>query len=59
LDSPKAALALRIVRDLDHTEAAVAGTAGGRFGFGALNPVRTAAGAGGPRQIQLAVKFYF
>ena len=27
--------------------------------FGALNTVRTAAGAGGPRQIQLAVKFYF
>ena len=29
-----------------------AGTAGGRFGLGA-------AGAVGPRQIQLAVKFYF
>jgi len=38
----------------------LAGTpGGGRFGFGALNTVRTAAGAGGPRQIQLAVKFYF
>ena len=38
----------------------LAGTAGGgRFGFGALNTVRTAAGAGGPRQIQLGAKFYF
>jgi len=38
----------------------LAGTpGGGRFGFGALNAVRTAAGAGGPRQIQLAAKFYF
>src|SRR5437016_11052356 len=37
-----------------------AGTAGGgRYGFGALNTVRTAAGAGGPRQIQLGAKFYF
>ncbi len=36
------------------------GTAGGgRYGFGALNTVRTAAGAGGPRQIQLGAKFYF
>lgn len=38
----------------------LAGTAGGgRYGFGALNTVRTAAGAGGPRQIQLGAKFYF
>src|SRR5262249_33190630 len=38
----------------------LAGTSGGgRFGFGALNTVRTVAGAGGPRQIQLAAKFYF
>jgi hypothetical protein len=38
----------------------LAGTAGGgRYGFGALNTVRTAAGAGGPRQIQLGGKFYF
>jgi hypothetical protein len=38
----------------------LAGTAGGgRYGFGALNAVRTAAGAGGPRQIQLGAKFYF
>jgi len=37
----------------------LAGTpGGGRFGFGALNTVRPAA-AGGPRQIQLGVKFYF
>jgi hypothetical protein len=33
--------------------------AGGRYGFGALNTVRTAAGAGGPRQIQFGAKFYF
>ncbi|PWU05744.1 MAG: hypothetical protein C5B51_13890, partial [Terriglobia bacterium] len=38
----------------------LAGTSGGgRYGFGALNTVRTAAGAGGPRQIQLGAKFYF
>jgi hypothetical protein len=38
----------------------LAGTSGGgRYGFGALNTVRTAAGAGGPRQIQLGGKFYF
>jgi hypothetical protein len=38
----------------------LAGTAGGgRYGFGALSTVRTAAGAGGPRQIQLGAKFYF
>jgi hypothetical protein len=38
----------------------LAGTAGGgRYGFGALNTVRTAAGAGGPRQIQVGGKFYF
>jgi hypothetical protein len=38
----------------------LAGTnGGGRYGFGALNTVRTAAGAGGPRQIQLGVKLYF
>jgi hypothetical protein len=35
------------------------GGGGGRFGFGALTTARTAAGAGGPRQIQLAAKFYF
>ena len=35
------------------------GGGGGRFGFGALNTARTLAGAGGPRQIQLGVKFYF
>jgi hypothetical protein len=34
------------------------GGGGGRFGFGALNSVRAAA-AGGPRNIQLAAKFYF
>jgi hypothetical protein len=34
-------------------------TGGGRYGFGALNTVRTAAGAGGPRQIQLGLKLYF
>jgi len=34
-------------------------TAGGRYGFGALNTVRTAPGAGGPRQIQPGAKFYF
>ncbi|HEY2011935.1 MAG TPA: TonB-dependent receptor [Bryobacteraceae bacterium] len=34
------------------------GGGGGRFGFGALNTVRAAA-AGGPRNIQLAGKFYF
>jgi hypothetical protein len=38
----------------------LAGTSGGgRYGFGALNTVRTAAGAGGPRQIQLGAKIYF
>jgi hypothetical protein len=38
----------------------LAGTpGGGRYGFGALNTVRTAAGAGGPRQIQLGAKIYF
>jgi hypothetical protein len=35
------------------------GGGGGRYGFGALSTVRTAAGAGGPRQIQLGAKFYF
>ena len=34
------------------------GGGGGRFGFGALNAVRLA-GAGGPRNIQIAAKFYF
>jgi hypothetical protein len=34
------------------------GGGGGRFGFGALNSVRAAA-AGGPRNIQIAGKFYF
>jgi hypothetical protein len=34
------------------------GGGGGRFGFGALNAVR-AAGAGGPRNVQIAAKFYF
>jgi hypothetical protein len=38
----------------------LAGTpGGGRYGFGALNTVRTAARAGGPRQIQFGAKFYF
>lgn len=35
------------------------GGGGGRFGFGALNSVRTLAGAGGPRQIQIGAKIYF
>jgi hypothetical protein len=34
------------------------GGGGGRFGFGALNAVRLA-GAGGPRNVQIAAKFYF
>jgi hypothetical protein len=46
--------------DASGTITNLAGTAGGgRYGFGALNTVRTAAGAGGPRQIQLGAKFYF